>query len=57
MKRTLLIQRRAESDVERIYRWLAKRSLAGAVRWHQAYVDAIVEVGRATRYGLALRPN
>lgn len=41
MKYRLSTLRRAENDVARIYRWLAKRSPVGAVRWHEALDDAI----------------
>ncbi|HEV2971514.1 MAG TPA: hypothetical protein VGY55_16175 [Pirellulales bacterium] len=40
----LLILRRAENDVEGIYRWLAKHSPAGAARWRETYVAAIKDL-------------
>src|SRR5205085_910523 len=42
MSYTLLVLRRAENDVEQIYRWIAKRSLAGALAWREAYIRAIM---------------
>jgi plasmid stabilization system protein ParE len=44
MKFTLLIVRRAENDVERMYRWLSRRFLTGAIRWREEYVRAITDL-------------
>ncbi len=58
MNRTLLILRRAENDVERIYGWLVKRSPIGALRWRGAYLQAITEIKHdPLRFASASEPS
>src|SRR5574337_681469 len=54
MRYALSALKRAEKDVEHIYRWLARHSSTGAVTWYQAYVDAIADLRQnPLAYGLA----
>jgi plasmid stabilization system protein ParE len=44
MRFTVSILRRAQSDVDEIYEWIARRSPAGAVRWYAAFCQAASEL-------------
>jgi plasmid stabilization system protein ParE len=44
MKYAVLIVRQAVNDAEDIYEWLAERSPVGAVRWFEAFLNAVSSV-------------
>lgn len=44
MSRTLRILESAQSDVDKIFQWIGRRSVGGAVRWFMAFLDAIAKV-------------
>jgi plasmid stabilization system protein ParE len=41
MKYAVLIVRQAVDDAKQIYDWLADKSPAGAVRWFEAFLNAV----------------
>jgi plasmid stabilization system protein ParE len=41
MKYTLLVLPEAEQDADRIYRWIAERSPAGADRWYEEFAATL----------------
>ena len=43
----IVLLRRAQSDVDVIYGWIAKRSKSGASRWYSAFLDATAALQRA----------
>jgi plasmid stabilization system protein ParE len=44
MKYTLRITHEAVADADSIYNWLAQSSPSGAVRWFEAFLDAVSRV-------------
>lgn len=42
----VLLLRRAQTDIDSIYTWLAKRSARGAANWYAAFLDAAAALER-----------
>lgn len=54
MNRSIRVSVRADADVNAIYEWLAERSPEGAIRWYEAFLDAVQPLQhRAESYALA----
>ena len=41
MSYTIVVLPQAEEDADRIYRWIAERSLAGAGRWYEQFLAVL----------------
>jgi plasmid stabilization system protein ParE len=53
MSRSLRIYAKAAADLDRIFRWLQKRSPRGAATWYRALFEAVVRITEAPqRYSL-----
>lgn len=54
MNYAVIIQPRAEEDVQEIYYWLRKRSPLGAVRWYATLLSTLLDLSKdAERFGQA----
>ena len=42
----VVLLRRAQADVDAIYKWIMKRSSSGAVSWYNAFLDAAAAIER-----------
>lgn len=46
----VLLLRRAQTDIDSIYTWLAKRSARGAANWYAAFLDAAAALERDAEF-------